>query len=61
MTDFIVGLAMVLVIEGFLYAAFPEAMKKMLEAARDISPQALRSAGLGGFVVGVGLVWLVRS
>jgi len=60
MQDFFVGLALVLVIEGFLYAAFPEAMKKMLEQVRDLPPQALRNAGLGGLAIGVGLVWLIR-
>ncbi|VAW15752.1 Putative inner membrane protein YjeT (clustered with HflC) [hydrothermal vent metagenome] len=60
MSDFLVGLALVLVIEGFLYAAFPEAMKRVLEQVRDMPPQVLRVTGLGGFVIGVGIVWLVR-
>lgn len=60
MSDFLVGLALVLVIEGFLYAAFPEAMKRMLEQVRDMPPQTLRIAGLAGFVIGVGIVWLIR-
>ena len=61
MTDFIVGLAMVLVIEGFVYAAFPVAMKRMLEAAEAIAPPTLRTAGLAAFAVGVGIVWLIRG
>ncbi len=60
MSDLFVGLGLVLVIEGFLYAAFPEAMKRMLEQVRTIPPQTLRIAGLGGVVVGIGIVWLIR-
>ncbi len=60
MRDFLVGLALVLVIEGFLYAAFPEAMKRMLEQVKTIPPQSLRIVGLGSVVVGLGMVWLIR-
>lgn len=61
MADLVVGLALVLVIEGVLYAAFPEAMKKMLEAAREMPPSTLRTAGLVSAAVGVGIVWLIRG
>ena len=61
MTDFIVALGLVLAIEGFLYAAFPEQMKAMLDAARTMPAQTLRIGGLAAFVIGVGVVWIVRS
>jgi len=60
MSDFLVGLALVLVIEGFLYAAFPGPMKRMLEQVKDMPPQSLRIVGLGGVVIGVAMVWLIR-
>jgi len=54
------GLALVLVIEGCLYALFPEAMKRAAARAVAVPPQALRMAGLAAACAGVALVWLVR-
>jgi len=60
MRDLLTALALVLVIEGGLYALFPEGMKRAAARALLVSPQALRLAGLGAACVGVVLVWLVR-
>ena len=54
------ALALVLVIEGALYALFPEGMKRAAARAFLIPPQALRLVGLAAACVGVVLVWLVR-
>jgi uncharacterized protein YjeT (DUF2065 family) len=61
MTDFLVALALVMVIEGFLYALFPEGMKRMMEVLLIQSSERIRSAGLVFAVIGVGLVWLLRG
>ena len=61
MGDFITALGLVLVIEGALYALFPDAMQRMMEQVLEMPPQALRSAGLIAAFVGVGIVWLVRG
>jgi hypothetical protein len=50
----------VLVIEGCLYALFPEGMKRAAARAVAVPPQALRMAGLAAACAGVALVWLVR-
>jgi uncharacterized protein len=60
MTDLWTGVALALVIEGVLYALFPEAMKRAAARALMVPPQALRLAGLAAVGVGVGVVWLVR-
>jgi len=60
MSDFALGLAMVLVIEGLIYAAFPDAMKRMLEQVRELPAQTLRTSGLVALALGVGLVWVLR-
>ena len=60
MRDLWTALALVLVIEGALYALFPEGMKRAAERAIAVPPHALRMAGLAAACVGVGLVWLVR-
>jgi uncharacterized protein YjeT (DUF2065 family) len=60
MRDLWTALALVLVIEGALYALFPEGMKRVAERALLVSPQALRLAGLAAACIGVVLVWVVR-
>ena len=60
MRDLGTALAMVLVIEGLLYALFPEGMKRLMAQMMSVSPSALRFAGLGAAVVGVVFVYLAR-
>jgi uncharacterized protein YjeT (DUF2065 family) len=60
MRDLSTSLALVLVIEGVLYALFPEGMKRAAARAMAIPSQALRLAGLAAVCLGVALVWLVR-
>jgi uncharacterized protein len=60
MSDLGTALALVLVIEGCLYALFPEGMKRAAARAVAVPPQALRMAGLAAACAGVALVWLVR-
>jgi uncharacterized protein len=49
-----------LVIEGALYALFPDGMKRAAARALSVPPQTLRLAGLAAACAGVVLVWLVR-
>ena len=60
MKDLWTALALVLVIEGVLYALFPETMKKMVAQMLMVPAPMLRAAGLAAACVGVGVVWLVR-
>jgi hypothetical protein len=60
MRDLGTALALVLVIEGILYALFPQAMKRAAARAMAVPPQVLRLAGLAVACLGVALVWLVR-
>lgn len=59
--ELITAIALILVIEGGLYALFPEGMRKMAMQVEKVSPSSLRSAGLLAATVGVGIVWLMRS
>jgi len=54
------ALGLVLVIEGVLYALFPEGMKRAAARALLVPPQRLRLAGLAAACAGVVLVWVVR-
>jgi uncharacterized protein len=60
MSDLWTALALVLVIEGCLYALFPEGMKRAAARAVAIPSRVLRVAGLAAAGAGVALVWLVR-
>ena len=61
MADLLTALALVLVIEGLLYAVFPETMKRMVVTILSVPPGTLRMAGIVAAMVGVGIVWLVRG
>ena len=54
------GLALMVAIEGALYALFPNAMKSFMAQAIGQSSANLRAAGLVAAVIGVGAVWLLR-
>jgi uncharacterized protein YjeT (DUF2065 family) len=60
MRDLGTALALVLVIEGILYALFPEGMKRVAARSTLVPPQALRAAGLLAACIGVAVVWLLR-
>jgi len=60
MRDLGTGLALVLVIEGVLYALFPEGMKRVMVRAMLVPPPVLRASGLLAASIGVALVWLLR-
>jgi uncharacterized protein YjeT (DUF2065 family) len=61
MSDLATAAALVLVIEGVVYALFPGQMQRMMAAALTFPPGALRTSGLVAAALGVGLVWLIRS
>jgi uncharacterized protein len=60
MRDVWTAIALVLVIEGCLYALFPEGMRRAAARATALSPQMLRVVGLAAVCAGVALVWVVR-
>jgi uncharacterized protein len=61
MTDLLTAAALVLVIEGLLYAAFPEQMKRMLTEALALPSGNLRLGGIVAAALGVLAVWLIRG
>ncbi len=61
MSDLATALALAIAIEGILYALFPDGMKRMMESVFDMPSSNLRAAGLVAAVVGVGLIWMIRS
>ena len=61
MTDLIVGLGVAMLIEGALYALFPQSMARFMAMMLDQAPGVLRTGGLVLAAAGVGLVWLIRG
>lgn len=61
MTDLWTAFALVLVIEGALYALFPQMMRRGLEAMLHMPENSVRSGAAIAVAVGVILVWLIRA
>jgi uncharacterized protein YjeT (DUF2065 family) len=61
MTDFIVAIGLVFVIEGLIFAASPEAAKKAMAHVLETPDGPLRLVGVVSAILGVVLVWLVRG
>lgn len=61
MTDFLTGLALVLVIEGVILALMPNRLRWLLDRMAEMPPEALRIGGLISAGLGVFLVWLLRG
>lgn len=55
------ALALVLVIEGLLYALLPETMQRMMRQVLEMPPETLRWAGLAAAATGVALAWWLRG
>lgn len=60
MDDLWAALGLVLVLEGAIYALFPERMIQMMQKLPEASPTLLRLIGIGAVAVGWLVVWLVR-
>ncbi|HEU0160625.1 MAG TPA: DUF2065 domain-containing protein [Hyphomicrobiaceae bacterium] len=61
MSDLLVAIGLVMVIEGLLWAVAPQVGLRLLTAAQQMPDQALRAAGAAAVAAGVILVWLVRG
>ena len=61
MTTLLLGLGLVLVIEGLVLALAPLRMEDMLRALAGLSRDRRRVIGLVALAVGVGLVMLSRA
>jgi uncharacterized protein YjeT (DUF2065 family) len=55
------GVAVVLALEGLLYAVAPGAMRRALRSLAEAPEQRLRIGGLVAAVLGVGLAWLLKG
>jgi uncharacterized protein len=61
MTDFLAALGLVFVIEGLVFAAFPQAARRAVAMMTEAPDEALRLVGLLSAVLGLAVLWLVRG
>ncbi|MDE1173356.1 MAG: DUF2065 domain-containing protein [Parvibaculaceae bacterium] len=61
MIELLSALGVAIVLEGVLYAAFPNVARNMAMTIAGSPAASLRRAGLIAAIVGVALVWLVRG
>jgi uncharacterized protein len=61
MTDFLAALGLVFIIEGLVFAAFPQAARRAAVMTTQTPDEALRLVGLLSAVFGLTVLWLVRG
>jgi uncharacterized protein YjeT (DUF2065 family) len=61
MDDILVGVGLVLVIEGPIWAISPGVARRMLEAIAGLPEQPVRFSGVAAMALGVVIVWWVRG
>ncbi len=61
MLDLLSALCLVFVLEGALYALFPDAMKRMLVQIGAVPASLLRSSGVVAAALGLFFLWLIRG
>jgi uncharacterized protein YjeT (DUF2065 family) len=61
MSEFIVALGLVFVIEGLAFAAFPGPAKRALTTVMESPESFLRIVGIVSAVAGLVMIWLTRS
>jgi hypothetical protein len=58
--DFLIGLAILFVIEGLMFAASPTWMRRAMKSAMATPDNILRGVGIGSAVIGLILIWVIR-
>ena len=59
-SDLLIGIGILLVIEGLLFAAMPNWMRQAMKSAILTPDNILRAVGIGSAVVGLILIYFVR-
>jgi uncharacterized protein YjeT (DUF2065 family) len=58
--DFLIGVGILFVIEGLMFAASPAWMRRAMKSALATPDNILRGVGIGSAVAGLILIWVVR-
>jgi uncharacterized protein YjeT (DUF2065 family) len=60
-TTFFTALALAITVEGLIYAAFPEQMKRALAAVQAMPASTIRAVALACAAAGLVLLWFIRG
>ncbi|KPF98045.1 DUF2065 domain-containing protein [Rhodopseudomonas palustris] len=58
--DLLIGVGVLFVLEGLIFAASPSWMRRAMKSALATPDNVLRAVGLVSAVLGLLLIWLVR-
>jgi len=61
MMDLVAALGLALAVEGILFAAFPEGVRRAMYEAAHTPSERMRVVGIASAVVGVAIIWAVRQ
>ena len=57
----ILGIAMVLIVEGLVYALAPSLVERMLEAMRAMPLDLRRLIGVSAIAAGAAMLWILQT
>lgn len=60
-SDLLVGIGFLLVIEGLLFAALPAFMRSAMANVQATPDHVLRAVGLASAVIGLIVIWAIRQ
>ncbi|MXQ10118.1 DUF2065 domain-containing protein [Microvirga makkahensis] len=60
MLDLIAALGLALAVEGILFAAFPDGMRRAMYEAAHSPSDRMRLVGIVSALIGLGIIWLAR-
>jgi uncharacterized protein YjeT (DUF2065 family) len=61
MTDLIAALGLALAVEGLLFAAFPESMRRAMYEAAHSPSDRMRIVGIVSALIGLAVIWFARQ
>ena len=61
MLDLVAALGLALAVEGILFAAFPDRVRRAMYEAAHTPSDRMRLVGIASAVVGLAIVWAVRK
>ena len=60
MKELLLALCLALVLEGMVYALFPNGMRRLIKTFLETPEEMIRLTGLAAAAIGLGLIWLIR-
>lgn len=58
--DFLIGIGILLVLEGIIFLAVPNWMRRAMKSALATPDTILRMTGLASALIGLAMIWAIR-